>query len=48
MRNARTDITEAAARVHPLMRLADWSCVSVKTRGPDFHREAGLIRQTTV
>jgi hypothetical protein len=48
MRNARTDITEVAARAHPLMRLADWSCVSVTTRGPDFQLDAGLIRKTRV
>ena len=43
MRNARTDIAETAARVRPLIRLADWSCVSVMTRGRNFQLEAGLI-----
>jgi len=48
MRNARTHIAGIAARLHPLMRLADWSCMSVTTRGPDFQLEAGLIRKTRV
>jgi len=48
MRNARTHIAWIAARLHPLMRLADWSCMSVTTRGPDFQLEAGLIRKTRV
>jgi hypothetical protein len=48
MRNARTHIAEIAARVPPLMRLADWSCMSVMTRGPNFQLEAGLIRNARV
>jgi hypothetical protein len=48
MRNARTHIAEIAARVRPLMRLADWSCVSVMMRGPNFQLEAGLIRKARV
>ena len=48
MRNARTLITETAARVRPLIELADWSCVSVMTWGPNFQLEAGLIRKTRV
>jgi hypothetical protein len=47
MRNARTYIAETAARVRPLVRLADWSCMSV-TRGPNFQLEAGLIRKARV
>ena len=48
MRNARTLIAETAALVRPLIRLADWSCMSVLTRGPNFQLEAGLIRKATV
>ncbi len=48
MRNARTDIAETAVRVWPLTRLADRSCVSVMTRGPNFQLEAGLIRKARV
>jgi hypothetical protein len=48
MRNARTPIAEIAASVRPLIRLADWSCVSVMTRGPNFQLEAGLIRKARV
>ena len=46
MRNARTHIAETAARVRPLIRLADWSCMSVM--GPNFQLEAGLIRKARV
>ena len=45
MRNARTDIAETIARVRPLIWLADGSCVSVMTRGPNFQLQAGLIRK---
>jgi len=45
MRNARTHIAETAARVWPLIRLADWSCMSVMTRRSNFQFEAGLIRK---
>jgi hypothetical protein len=48
MRNARTHIAETAARVRPLIRLADWSCMSVTTRGPNFQLKAGLIRKARV
>jgi len=48
MRNARTHIAETAARVQPLIRLADWSCMSVMTWGPNFQLEAELIRKTRV
>ncbi|VIO65834.1 hypothetical protein CI1B_09420 [Bradyrhizobium ivorense] len=48
MRNARADIVETAARVWPLIRLADWSCVSAMTRGPNFQLQAGLIRKARV
>ena len=45
MRNARTYIVETAARVRPLIRLADGACMSVLTRGSNFQLEAGLIRK---
>ena len=48
MRNARTLIAETAALVRPLIRLADWSCMSVMTQGPNFRLEAGLIRKARV
>jgi hypothetical protein len=48
MRNARTDIAGTAIHVRPLTRLADWSCLSVMTRGPNFQLEAGLIRKARV
>ena len=48
MRNARTHIAEAAAHVRPLIRPADWSCMSVMTWGPKFQLEAGLIRKARV
>ena len=48
MRNARTHIAETAAHVRPLIRLADWSCMSVTTQGPIFQLEAGLIRKARV
>jgi hypothetical protein len=48
MRNARTHIAETAVHVRPLTRLADWSCMSVMTRGPNFQLEAGLIRKARV
>ena len=48
MRNARTHIAETAVRVRPLARLADWSCMSVVTRGPNFQLKTALIRKTRV
>jgi len=45
MRHTRTHIAETAARVRPLIRLADWSCMSVMTQGPNFQLQAGLIRK---
>jgi hypothetical protein len=48
MRNAPTHILGTAARVQPLIRLADWSCMSVLARGPNFQLEAGLIRKARV
>ncbi len=48
MRNARTDIAVTAALVRPLVRLADWPCMSVVTQGQDFRLEAGLIRKARV
>ena len=48
MRNARTHVAQTAALVRPLIRLADWSCMSVMTAGPDFQPEAGLIRKARV
>jgi hypothetical protein len=47
MRNACTTIAGIAVRVRPLVRLADWSCVSAMTQGPDL-LEAGLIRKARV
>ena len=47
MRNART-IADTVARVRPLIRLADWSCMSVTTQGPNLQPEAGLIRKARV
>ena len=47
MRNART-IADTVARVRPLIWLADWSCMSVITRGPNFQLQAGLIRKARV
>ena len=48
MRKAHSHIAETAARVRPVIRLADWSCMSVMTRGPNFQLEAGLIRKARV
>ena len=48
MRNARTHIAETAACVRPLIRLADWSCMSVMTWGPNFQLQAGLNRKARV
>ena len=48
MRNARTHIAQTAAQVWPLIRLADGSCVSVVTWGPNFQLNAGLIRKARV
>jgi hypothetical protein len=48
MRNERTHIAETAVRVRPLIRLADWSCMSVMAQGPNFQLEAGLIRKARV
>jgi hypothetical protein len=48
MRNVRTHIAETAARVRPLIWLADRSCMSVMTRGPNFQLQAGLIRKARV
>jgi hypothetical protein len=48
MRNARTYIAETAASVRPLIRLADWSCMSATTWGPNFQLETGLIRKIRV
>jgi len=48
MRNTRTHLTEIAARISPLTRLADWSCMSAMTRGPNVQLETGLIREARV
>ena len=48
MRNVHTHIAKTAARVRPLIRLADWSCMSVVTWGPNFQLEAGLNRKIRV
>jgi len=47
MRNAR-HIAELATGVRPLIRLADWSCMSVMTQGPNDQLVAVLIRKTRV
>jgi hypothetical protein len=48
MRNTRTHIAETDVRVRPFIRLADWSCMSVMTRGPNIQLEAGLICKARV
>lgn len=48
MRNARTHIAEIAARIRPLIRLADWSCMSVMTWRRNFQLDTGLIRKASV
>jgi hypothetical protein len=48
MRNARTHIADTATRVWPLVRLTDWSCMSVTTLGLNFQLETKLIRKTKV
>jgi len=45
MRDARTHIAGTVARVRPLARLADWSCMFVTTWGLNVQLEAGLIRK---
>ena len=45
MRNARTYIADIAARLWPV---ADGACLSAVTRGPNFERDAGLIRTARV
>jgi hypothetical protein len=48
MRNACTHIAETGVSVRPFVRLADWSCMSAMTAGPDFQLETALIRKTRV
>jgi hypothetical protein len=48
MRNELTHIADTAACFRPLIRLADGSCMSVMTWGPNLHLETGLIRKTRV
>lgn len=53
MRNAQTHIADTATNVWPLVRLTDWSCMSmscmsVTMQGLNFQLEAGLIRKTIV
>jgi hypothetical protein len=48
MRNSRIHIAETAARVRPLIRLVDWSCMFVMARGPNIQLEAGLIGKARV
>ena len=48
MRNARTHIAETAARVRPLIRLADWQCMSAMTWSQNFQPDTGLIRKARV
>jgi hypothetical protein len=48
MRNARTHIDGFAALLQPLVRLADRSCMSVMTQGPNVQLKAGLIHKARV
>jgi hypothetical protein len=48
MRNIHTHIAGIATFVPPLFRLADWSCMSAMTRGPNVQRKTGLIREARV
>jgi len=48
MSNARKHIAETATCVRPFIRLADWSRMSVMTKGADFRLETGLIRKARV
>jgi hypothetical protein len=48
MRNVRAHIAETAANIRPLVRLADWTCMSAMTLGPDFRLGAGLIHKARV
>jgi hypothetical protein len=45
MRNVRAHIAETAANVRPLVRLADGTCMSEMTQGPDFGLGAGLTHK---
>ena len=45
MRNALTYVAQTAARVRPLIRLADRSCTSVMAWGANFRPDTGLIRK---
>jgi hypothetical protein len=48
MRNAPTHIAKTATYVRPLVRLTDWSCMSVTALDLNFQLETGLIRKTQV
>ena len=48
MSTLRTHIAKTATCVRPLVRLADWSCMSVATQGPIDRFEAKLIRKARV
>jgi hypothetical protein len=48
MGNVRTHIAETAANVRPLIRLADWSCMSVTTWFANFQLKAELIRKARI
>ena len=48
MREPRTPIAETAVHVRPLIWLADGSCMSAMTRGPNDQLKAGLIRKASV
>jgi hypothetical protein len=45
MRNALTHVAQTAARVRPLIRLADRSCTPVMAWGANFRLGNGLIRK---
>jgi len=53
MRITRTDIAGIAAHVQPLVRLADWSCMSAMPFGvngwdPKAQLGTGLIREARI
>jgi hypothetical protein len=45
MRKVRAHIAETAATVRPLVRLADGTCMSAMTQGPDFGLGVALIHK---
>lgn len=45
MRHALTHVADTAARVRPLIRLADRSCTPVMAWGVNFRPDTGRIRK---